>query len=321
MKKNGGEFMKFKIILLLILALSFILVNFTVYIFFPNSRMYYKIYEEKGKYYYIDHHKWIYYWFCDWGMGNVSWNEKVWIEFENGLALITEYLAGWGMFTPSIHVFKYIDKKGKVVLRLGSDVYSADAFSEGLAAVMTSYWGYIDKSGEFAIKPQYDIAKGFSEGLAAAKPAWGKYYGYIYRSGEFAIKPQYDIAGGFSEGLAAVKPAGGKYYGYIDKNGEFAIKPQYASASGFSEGLAAVKPAEGKYYGYINKNGEFVIKPQYTKTCMSSTDGSIATNIADVRDYGEECVITKNKNEYDDGKWILINDKGAPFVVRNSEKW
>lgn len=43
-------------------------------------------------------------------------------------------------------------------------------------------------------------------------------YGYIDRKGTIAIKPKYDMADDFSEGLARVKL--GSKWGYIGSNGE-----------------------------------------------------------------------------------------------------
>lgn len=68
--------------------------------------------------------------------------------------------------------------------------------------------------------------------------------GYIDKSGEFVIEPQFSRAGYFSEGLAAVH-VGGKY-GYIDKTGEMKIKPRYDIAISFHEGLAEVGMSTGK---------------------------------------------------------------------------
>ena len=93
--------------------------------------------------------------------------------------------------------------------------------------------------------------------------------GYIDKSGRFAIPPQFHIAHPFSEGLASVRI--GEKMGYVDKTGSIAINPQFDLALPFCGGLARVdighwvrdrvggERFEGKF-GYINKQGEYVWK-------------------------------------------------------------
>ena len=147
-----------------------------VSVLFPNSRKYYKIYEENGEYFYESHYDIL----------TRTINEKKRIEFEDDVALISEYKTEWGM-TSTINIWKYIDKKGKVVL--SPDVYIADAFSEGLAAVMPSegsLWGYIDKNGEMLIEPQFRRASLFKDGFASVyiENDGGKWI-LIDKSGEY----------------------------------------------------------------------------------------------------------------------------------------
>lgn len=84
-----------------------------------------------------------------------------------------------------------------------------------------SRWGYIDKRGWIVIKPQFEEAMDFSEGLAAVRI--GDKYGYIDTRGKMVIKAQFDEVHGFSQGLARIR-IGGKY-GYIDRKGKYVWKP------------------------------------------------------------------------------------------------
>jgi hypothetical protein len=61
-------------------------------------------------------------------------------------------------------------------------------------------------------------------------------HGFIDHSGQFAIKPQFDDAGSFSEGLAWIEKRG--RYGYINKLGQIVIKPQFETPNDFSAGLS-----------------------------------------------------------------------------------
>src|SRR5262245_58232100 len=57
-------------------------------------------------------------------------------------------------------------------------------------------------------------------------------FGYIDESGRVVIKPQFDSAYPFSEGLAAVQV--GNKAGFIDESGQIVIPLQYHFASSFS---------------------------------------------------------------------------------------
>ena len=89
-------------------------------------------------------------------------------------------------------------------------------------------------------------ASRFSEGLAAVQPkrgVWGKEWGFIDRHGDWVIKPAFACAAPFSEGLAVVgvrDEQGHWLYGYIDKTGATVIKPQFSEAGSFVGKLALV---------------------------------------------------------------------------------
>ncbi len=165
---------------------------------------------------------------------------------------------------------------------------SAAPFSEGLAGVkLHGKFGYIDKSGTFAVQPRFAGAGRFSEGFAwvvTGKP-WtplgnGEYgfalFGkvtFIDRAGHQVRRPfSAEEVDKFSEELAAVRP--GKLFGgcsgkigYMNTNGDWSIKPRFDGASAFSDGLAAVneggKCGLGGKWGYIDKNGNVVIQFHY----------------------------------------------------------
>ena len=97
--------------------------------------------------------------------------------FSDGLALVQR---------PGERELSYIDHNGKVVLTV-SHRY-AHNFSEGLAVVVGERGrnGYINKSGQTVIEPRfYPMAKPFHEGLAAVEV--DRKWGFINKSGEFAI--------------------------------------------------------------------------------------------------------------------------------------
>ena len=159
-------------------------------------------------------------------------------------------------------------------------------FYEGLARVKDKgRFGFIDRTGKYAIKPQFLSAGDFSEGLAWAETAEG--IGFIRKDGTFAIKAQYDGVGTFYDGLAPVE-VGGKWR-YINEASQMVIKPQFDKTGGFSEGLASVgiaNPGEKRgtdilermkwkhnfpgQCGYIDKTGKIVIDAQFGETGVFS---------------------------------------------------
>ena len=62
---------------------------------------------------------------------------------------------------------------------------------------------------------------GFPDGLT--RIVKDKKFGYIDKTGEVVIQPQFNLAWAFSEGLARVKVDKG--YGYIDKTGKYIWEP------------------------------------------------------------------------------------------------
>ncbi len=169
----------------------------------------------------------------------------------------------------------YIDKTGEYVIK--PQFIETGGFSaNGLAAAIERFkWGYIDKTGRFVIEEQFGYAKPFSaNGLAAVKVDGkdGK-WGYIDKTGAFVIDPQFDQAKSFSyNGLATVDVDG--KCGFIDGTGRIVINPQFRYAYSFSAHGPTPVCVEGKAkWGYIDKTGAFVIDPQYTKALPFASNG------------------------------------------------
>jgi hypothetical protein len=190
-------------------------------------------------------------------------------QFSEGLAAVS-VKGKWG----------YIDKSGKTEIALQfeyPEVWERTfRFSEGLAATwFDGKWGYINKKGETVIKPGFDGASDFSEGLACVsvgavydkekkdfvKP--GK-WGFINKKGEMVIKPQFSGGGRFSEGLAAVTTFEWEMV-FIDRKGNIAFPVEFQHVAtlirpaGFLGGLAGGF-TDGKW-GYIDKTGKYIWKP------------------------------------------------------------
>lgn len=170
---------------------------------------------------------------------------------------------------PGLDEWSVIDKTGKDIPGSYRTVY---AFSEGLAAIEASnkLWGFIDGTGKLVIKPQFNSAESFSDGVACVLTDTG--YGFIDKTGRFVIEPNLADADSFANGLAAAaieipdheklerlgKIAEWKC-GFIDQHGNQVIEPKYVSARHFSEGLCAVQ--EGLHWGYIDESDKKVAAP------------------------------------------------------------
>jgi len=120
---------------------------------------------------------------------------------------------------------------------------------------LNGLWGAIKYTGEIKIpiihKQEGDVCPlQFSEGLGIIYNKKGK-MGYINTEGDIEIKPKFDFAGWFFEGMAVIE-SGGKL-GFINKKGNIVIPCKYDVAMSFENGTALVSTEQGK--GFINKLG------------------------------------------------------------------
>lgn len=193
------------------------------------------------------------------------------------------------------HGYRYIDRSGKVIFH--SDAWLAFDFSGGLApaARYAGYpndifpkWGFIDRTGQFVIAPQYFGVDPFSEGLArvSVSSEVGS-TGYINSHGQFVIPPRLTYGASFHEGRAAVIIEGpcqiinagscapaqfrptvpnASYdcrYAFIDQTGEAVSSLRFDETGDFSEGLAPVLIDGG--WGYVNHSGQIAIQPRFDR--------------------------------------------------------
>lgn len=87
-------------------------------------------------------------------------------------------------------------------------------------------------------------------------------YGYVDKNGNWILKPQFNMAKPFSEGLAAVaEDSEWSMWGYIKPDGTYAIKPKFTEAYNFKNNFAVV--SENMLAATINKEGEYINKTNY----------------------------------------------------------
>ena len=109
----------------------------------------------------------------------------------------------------------FIDKTGAIIIKPQFDgcidfenqvmlplEYQIDLSNDLIPVKVSSdsgKWGYIDKTGNFVINPQFDyFATPFAEGLATVSV--NNKLGYIDKSGNCVIKPQFDDCNAFTDG-------------------------------------------------------------------------------------------------------------------------
>ena len=132
-------------------------------------------------------------------------------------------------------------------------------------------WGYADKDGHLAIKPQFSEAHGFSEGLALVSAGGAPLtdpvvksfvkMGYIDKKGQWVIlsRFKYYFYYDFSEGLVPFRQLS-HGWGYMDRTGRIAVRPRFQWAGAFSNGVAPV--LSDNKCGHIDKTGRITDRSQ-----------------------------------------------------------
>lgn len=124
-------------------------------------------------------------------------------------------------------------------------------------------YGYINDEGDIVVKPIFDHADYFSNGLGLVNYK-GK-IGFINHDGEYVLEPVYDWASSFSDNRCVVDlnersmiiTRAGEAISEIDRI-------SYRSFWQFSEGKVKVETRD-RLIGFMNEHGSWVIKPKYKK--------------------------------------------------------
>lgn len=115
-------------------------------------------------------------------------------------------------------------------------------------------WGYVDDKGKWKIKPAFNSAGEFNEGLACVMNYYNNYssivklYGYINEKGKFVIPQKYNYGSDFNNGIAVV----GMWRGITS------IRSSRSSISGLKNKLAEMLVINPKGESY-----EFADAPHY----------------------------------------------------------
>lgn len=179
-------------------------------------------------------------------------------DFHSGLALIVLGQTGNSQSG-------YIDKSG--TWAIPPRLHSGD-FQDGLAATRVGdKLGFIDRSGAIRMPPQFSyVDRLSSEGLIGVTVLNNgqQKHGFINSKGGWVIRPRFDDARHFCDGLAPVKMK--EKWGYINAKGTLAITTQFADAQAFDGGVASVvvSDEQGKMHAaYIDTKGNVLWKSKH----------------------------------------------------------
>jgi len=161
--------------------------------------------------------------------------------------------------------------------------------------------GYKNAQGVVIIKPRFDEANDFEQGLATV--CIGGRCGMIDSTGREVLPLKYRALAYFHDGLAGASLDGQKY-GYVDRTGVFVIAPTFAGVSDFSERRAVV--VQGGKCALVNTKGTLLTPFKYQG--MEAMKGGIA----------RVCL----KNDSRDGAqyshyWGFINAQGQEISKLN----
>jgi hypothetical protein len=153
----------------------------------------------------------------------------------------------------------YINRSGAVVIKPKFDL--AEDFSNGLAAVyIKKQWGFVDKQGNYAIAPQYNAVRDFGNDIGLVFTRKNRQWFYINKSNErLTYFPKGEKLYPFKNGIAFYKNEG--LIGLMNTEGKVYLKPTYEVIKEFVDGFARV--GINGNYGIINTEGKVIIEPKY----------------------------------------------------------
>lgn len=185
-------------------------------------------------------------------------------------------------------------------------VYSDVRFFDGYLGVQTdeNKNGFVNTKGEFAIKPVYEVAGRFSEGLAIARKDDDSPFIVIDKKGETVFKFKktwHPYSPQFIDGFILVKDEGGRLL-FVDKNGESTKCPSKVHGVGDIKGKYYTFHDESGKWGVMDRtNDEVVIRAKYSAVTIMPGDKFLCTdsnNEADIIKPDGEKVLTIDDYNY-----------------------
>ncbi len=147
-----------------------------------------------------------------------------------------------------------------------------NGLAEGyLAACLNGRWGYLGVNGNWLVKPIFDSAEPFHNGLAQVRvhssTPTASCLSFIDRNGKL-LEQRFYTTNQFEGDHAAVSVMTNELghlkprWGLIDKKGSWVLKPKYLSIGPLIGATRLIR--EGDLVGVIDKDGKVLVPPQYT---------------------------------------------------------
>jgi hypothetical protein len=182
------------------------------------------------------------------------------------------------------------------------------------AARQDGKWGFIDRAGNFVIKPTYTARPGaFSEGRASIIVD-GK-IGFIDAAGRVVIQPKLDWVQPFSDGFAAAKK--GIYSGLIDKQGKWHLRGRYGTFNSPINGAAVVKFATGRRYQLINIKGKELLPSHFQDVKWTGAWPAVVLHDGEWYFVGED----GSRGLGGTFKMMVPSDSGLTLASRDRRTW
>ena len=131
--------------------------------------------------------------------------------------------------------------KSLIICIFAATTLSLSAFELTPLQGINGMWGYQNVSGVMVIKPKYDQARPFHEGLAAVCRD-GK-WGFINQQGRITVKLIYQACENYLNGYAVVKRDG--KWGAVNSNGVEEVPCQFESPADL-QNLIVITNGSGK---------------------------------------------------------------------------
>jgi hypothetical protein len=178
----------------------------------------------------------------------------------------------------------FIDKTGQMRISPQFDdaIDISNTFDSDLEPVeKDGKWGFINRDGTWAIEPSFYLATKLNGDAAAVETDSG--WVFITRSGQYLRTPEFERVTAFGDKYYAVVRQVGDGWTYFDPSAGLFLPINQDIPEGVSEGLLPL--SEYGKWGYVNESGAFVIQPTF--------DGArgFSESLADSNEFGAFCVV------------------------------